>query len=392
MADGLPLPLPAPVPGLAFSDQLVFEADELLETHPIAVPLVAGGMRCHGGFDADGSYVSPRTKKRTPAIRAWQLQHEKTFGRPILEIPLDAWPAHYPSVPQTRFLLREGVTRPIVSALTRVGTVEGFGANIGRMAIADLQPHFREDLTGTATSHLSRGLYEAHGRDEAGFENEGGHRQMWFAARDIAFEDPPTENEIARMLQIMGIGGGAGYGGPGASPAAALAQMQADRQFPADVEFALEAQIARMVRLLFIELAAYRTFAWAEEVLSDTSLVAGDGEAARLVSFIRADERPHVEYLRTVLSEIRDRTLVGASGARHPARPLIEGLWERALAQSLRMNRSESRAMQLRTIESALEDHPRRARILEEFHALGSVRPAPDGTWIDNPLAQGGIA
>ena len=36
----------------------------------------------------------------------------------------------------------------------------------------------------------SAGLYEAHARDEAGFEDEGGHKQMWFAARDIAFENP----------------------------------------------------------------------------------------------------------------------------------------------------------------------------------------------------------
>ena len=54
---------------------------------------------------------------------------------------------------------------------------------------------FDEDVDGTAIDHLDRGLYEAHARDEAGFEDEGGHKQMWFAARDIAFENPVTEDE-----------------------------------------------------------------------------------------------------------------------------------------------------------------------------------------------------
>jgi hypothetical protein len=142
-----------------------------------------------------------------------------------------------------------------------------------------------------------------------------------------------------------------------------------------------------MVRLLFIELAAYRTFAWAEEVLSDIDLVAGDGEAARLVSYIRADERPHVEYLRTVLSEMRDRTLIGTSGRRYSGKETIGTLWDNALAQSLGQSRRENRAMQLRAIESDLEGHPRRDAILEEFHLLGDIRPGPDGEWISTSSA-----
>ncbi len=33
------------------------------------------------------------------------------------------------------------------------------------------------------------------------------------------------------------------------------------------------------------------------------------------MSYIRADETPHVEYLRTALTEMRDRTWIGTSGA-----------------------------------------------------------------------------
>ena len=43
--------------------------------------------------------------------------------------------------------------------------------------------HFDESIDGTAIEHLDRGLFEAHARDEAGWEDEGGHKQMWFAAR-----------------------------------------------------------------------------------------------------------------------------------------------------------------------------------------------------------------
>ena len=82
----------------------------------------------------------------------------------------------------------------------------------------------------------------------------------------------------------------------------------ANRVLPDDIDFDLESLIERMTRLLLIEISAFHLFAWAETLLADDELVAGDGEAARLVSFIRSDETPHVEYLRTVLSEMRDRT------------------------------------------------------------------------------------
>src|SRR5512144_704049 len=59
----------------AVTEQLEYTESELLENHDFAEPLIAGGVRCHGGFDDDGVYVSPRTKRRVPAIEAWQAQH-----------------------------------------------------------------------------------------------------------------------------------------------------------------------------------------------------------------------------------------------------------------------------------------------------------------------------
>ncbi len=221
-------------------------------------------------------------------------------------MPLEWWERSFPNVEQARFLIRAGVPEPLMATLTRIGTVEGFGANIRLLQPKDLQRHFVEDIGGTAIDHLGQGLFEAHGRDEAGWDEEAGHKDMWFAARDIAFERSCEELDIEAMLARMGFGAGR----PGA---------EAARLLPDDVPAELEMMVSLMVRVLFIEISAFHTFAWAEAWMSDAELVAGDGEAARLVSFIRADETPHVGYLRTALTEMRDRTWRGDGGAPMPA-------------------------------------------------------------------------
>lgn len=345
--------------------------DELLESHPVAEPLFAGGVRCHGGFDESGRYVSPRTRNRWTAIEAWQAQHAEQFGTPLLDIALDAWPEAYPNVEQARFLLRSGIPEPIISVLTRIGTVEGFGAMIRYSLIPDFQACFEEDVRGTALTHLDNGLYEAHARDEAGYGDEGGHKQMWFAARDVAFESPVTEDQTEIMLQRMGITTASGGRGP----------MLPEPMFD-DVDPNLEQLIARMSSLLLIEISAHHIFAWAEEVLADADLVAGDGEASRLVSYIRADEAPHVAYLKTVLSEMRDRTFVISSGKRRAGAEVVGTLWERAKGESLGVRREQNLRLTLREVEHAVAGHPRRDDVLEEFHSLGSIRPSPDGGWV----------
>ena len=345
---------------------------ELLTDHDVAEPLIAGGVRCHGGFTADGEYVSPRTKNRVPAIAAWQQSHREQFGTEILDAPIELWPEVFPNVAQSKYLLREGVAEPTVSSLTRIGTVEGFGSMIRTVQVDRLQSHFDESIAGTALEHLHRGLFEAHARDEAGWEEEGGHKQMWFAARDIAFGDPVTEDMTQAMLIRMGI---VAADGKPPTPQAAQAAAQALRRFP-DLDLALEMMLRRMVGLLFIEVSAFHTFAWAEAVLSDRDLVAGDGAAADLVSYVRADETPHVEYLRTALTEMRDRTFVGASGRRISGREVVGTLWDAALDQSLHVTRENALKTAMAEVEHALESNPRRSELLEGFRALGPV-PAP---------------
>jgi hypothetical protein len=350
--------------------QTEYTEHELLENVDYVEPLIAGGVKCHGGFDENGEYVSPRTKNRVPAIRAWQQNHTETFGTELLDIPLETWPENYPNVAQAKYLISEGVTDPISATLTRIGTVEGFGAMIRYSLFPDLQKCFDEDIRGTATSHLQVGLYEAHARDEAGFEDEGGHKQMWFASRDIAFENPVTADQTEIMLQRMGFSGN----GPGGGANAAQRMVNGSGAFP-DLDPYLEALIERMTRLLLIEISAFHTFAWAEEVLADPDLCAGEGEAARLVSYIRADETPHVEYLKTTLTEMRDRTIVGQSGKKIPGRTVIEAVWDRAVQESLGERRQQNLKITLREVEVALEGKKNAKDILHRFHELGSVKP-----------------
>jgi hypothetical protein len=358
--------------------QLEWTEDALLATDEIDEPLVVGGVRCHGGFDADGAYRSPRTRNRAPAIDAWQRQHTATFDTELIDVPLSTWPETYPNVDQAKFLIGEGVREPIITALTRIGTVEGFGAMIRYATVGDPQRYFDESIAGTALAHLDRGLFEAHARDEAGFEAEAGHKQMWFAARDVAFEHPVTEDETALMLERMGIGGG---GRTVPDPQRIRRQMEEARVF-ADLDLDFEMLIQRMINILLIEISAFHTFAWAETVLADTDLVAGDGEAARLVSYVRQDETPHVEYLKTALTEMRDRTFVGESGRKYAGTEIVGRLWDRGLAESLGPRREQNLKVTLREVEHALDGHARRDALLEGFHAHGSIRPTDDGAFV----------
>ncbi len=62
------------------TDQVDYAEPELLASHRYAEPLIVAGVRCHGGFDDDGAYISPRTANRVPAIAAWQAKHRRDFG------------------------------------------------------------------------------------------------------------------------------------------------------------------------------------------------------------------------------------------------------------------------------------------------------------------------
>jgi hypothetical protein len=360
--------------------QVTYTETELLADHDFVEPLIANGVRCHGGFDEDGAYVSPRTLNRWPAIHAWEEQRVEQFDTPILDIPLDSWPENFPSIEQSKFLIRNGVTEPTISALTRIGTVEGFGSMLRMLPVPDFTALFDEDITGTAIAHIGTGLFEAHARDEAGFEDEAGHNLMWFAARDIAFEHPVTDDQTAKMLARMGIDN---------SPKTPddIARMRdaaiAGRTLPDGIDFMAEMVVARMIGLLLIEISAFHGFTWAAGVLSDTELIAGEGEAGRIIDYIRADESPHVAWLQTALSEMRDRTWVGSDGTRYAGTDMIGQMWERAVSESVLLRRAENLQFTMKEIELAAAGRSDADDLIDEMLSLGTVVRLADGSVVD---------
>ncbi len=271
--------------------QLEFTRDELLTSHPVEEPLMAGDVLCHGGF-IGGRYYSPRTLVRIPAIHAWKGRLAAE-GHPLVYFPREYLPPQYPNYEQAKLLLLSGVSEPVVRTLTTIAIVEGFGARIREVGPLRLESDVVEDLGGTCLAHLEGGLFEAHARDEAGWRREGGHKQMWEAARDLGLDHPDVPGDVLMQL-MMNMGGGG--------------RRAATRNVP-EISKPLESLITLMANVMVIEIFAAEMFAWGRRLLGDPEISARPAEAGGMVACIEADESPHVEYLRTALSELRARDL-----------------------------------------------------------------------------------
>jgi hypothetical protein len=332
--------------------QLEYTPEELLENGAYSEPLIGNGVRCHGGFLPDGSYRSPRTIHRAPAIEAWQQQH-LAGGAPLIEIAPSLMPPQYPNVEQAVLLCRAGVREPVVRALTIIAVVEGFGAIIRDVRVPDLSQQLVEPIGGTALAHLDQGLFEAHARDEAGWGDEGGHKQMWEAARDLAFENPKIPGDV--LMRIMGGGG---------------RRAQKRRRSYPQIDEKLERMIATMAQVLVVEIFAESVFQWGLDVLSNEEISAAPGEAARMVSHIRQDESPHVEYLRAALSELSARTIRTVDGKTLPGRDVVRGMLHRILAQTTRNRPKEQRERSQEALAEALKDATSPKALMDEFLSL----------------------
>src|SRR5207248_4581307 len=183
---------------------------------------------------------------------------------------------------------------------------------------------------------------------------------MWYAVRDIAFDDPMddvTDNRLrATIERAAGSVPPPSFGG--------------SRRFE-EIEPGREALITFMTRVLFIEIRAFHAFAWAAGLLGDGDLVAGDGTAADLVGHIRQDETPHVDYLRTSLSEMRERSFAGASGRKLAGAEVIDTVWDACLTESLGLGDARNRAIADALIDGELGRRPDGRELREEFDRIG---------------------
>ena len=342
-------------------DKLTYSSEELLADGSYAAPLFAGEVLCHGGFDADGNYRSPRTLHRSPAVLSWQAQLQRN-GHTLIDIPESLIPPQFPSVGQAKLVLKAGVREPVVRALTVISILEGFGAIIRDVRVEGLQSHFVEPIDGTALAHLERGLFEAHARDEAGYKDQGGHKQMWEAARDLALDNPKIPADV--FLRLMGDRGQA---------------RAADPVFP-QLERKLYRMLSMMAQVYVIEVFAKRTFDWGEALLSDPEVSAQPERAGAMIDHIRSDESPHVEYLRTALSEARTRTLRTADGSALSGATAVDGLLHHVLSRVIETRPREQRDDTRNSLIRAIEAGQAGPSLLEEFDALAPTWTAPART------------
>jgi hypothetical protein len=339
-------------------DRTRFTAEELLSSGDCAEPLIANGVRCHGGFDEDGHYLSPRTLHRTPAVLAWQAQLARD-GHDLIEIARELMPPQYPNVEQAKLMLRHDVRDPAVRALTIISIVEGFGAMIRDVKVPELTSIFVEPTDGTALAHLQHGLFEAHARDESGYRDEGGHKQMWEAARDAALENPKIPGDV--LMRLMGRRGRGGRPQPA---------------FP-EIGEELERMLGFMANVLVVEVFAEGTFQWGIDVLSDPEVSAAPEVAGGMVRNIQADEKPHVEYLRTALSEARARTIRTVDGKEISGRTVVDGLLHRILGQMTKNRRRDQQDDIREGLVEAMKSVSNPAALLEEFDAMATEWTPP---------------
>ncbi len=337
----------APLPG-----QLEFSPQQLLSGDVTDEPLIADGLLCHGGF-IDGAYVSPRCLYREPAIRNWQRRLLDEGGA-LISLPTKYVPPHYPNYEQAKLLLQEGVVDPVTRSLTTISIVEGFGARIRDVPVPDLHAEIVEDIGGTALSHLDRGLMEAHARDEAGHRSEGGHKQMWEAARDLGLDKPEIPDDV--LLRMMS---GQRRSGPG-------------RMFP-ELSKKLEALITILSNVMVIEVFADDVFEWAKKLLGDPEVSANPEAAAAMVAHIQADERPHVQYLRTALSEMRARTLRSEDGKQEiPGHQVVDEIFKRQLLGMATQRPREQREELRSEVHRTFVDERQASELASRFDSLDS--------------------
>jgi hypothetical protein len=339
-------------------DTLILSRDELLSSHDYASPQIEAGYRLHGGFLGDGRYASPRTLARTPAVERW-AQAVIDNGGTLIDVSRGILPGElWPNYAQAKLLLKAGLDRTFWTSLTTTGIVEARGAVLCTVTPPDFQPLVTQDLSGTLTGHLAKGLLWAHGADEGGDPGNraiGAHDVMWFAVRDLVFaKDAYPMPEVERVTRT-----------------------EPERQMP-QIPAAHENLIKLLMSVLVVEVRAESFFTHCCTLLRDRELFVGRrGEAehaAELVERIRQDEAIHVRYLQVFVSELRQFTFGGVKGA-----TFIDPIWDRVRGF---VQPERQRVMQA-AIRAEAEQKlgPDRARkLLADFDALETQSPVRQST------------
>jgi hypothetical protein len=357
------------------SDRRHYTKKELLADSEYASRLRHEGILFHGGLDASGSYVPPRSRHRLDAIRAWTAHLARAGHSTRVIDPQAVERVFFPTVEQSKTLLRHGARGAMTRMLTLIGITEGFGNDgIRSLPVLDVQRYFKEPIDGTCLSHLHQGMLEAHGNDEAGCGNEAGHDAMWYAIRDAALDHPAI---TADMYENLPIAPPPGYSGPAKPSPEAIGVGRMSQQFFPTLDFLFEVTLKAMAQILVIELMAYSTFAWAQEVLSDPSCSAEPDLPARLVGYIQEDENIHVAYLQCALAEARARTMLATDGSTIEGRGVIDAICNNAIADHTGSRFDRLMSFRMGQIRAELAGRPDGDTIITHLAATGPIPDQP---------------
>lgn len=335
-----------------------FTPEELLASHAYASPQREGGFLLHGGFDAQGQYIPPRSLHRAPAIEAWTKHLLERAGQPLQTDASLLDGIRYPNAAQMKFLLLSGLGQTFWNTLTITGHIEARGRILAEIVFPEFQDHVEQDVSEMAVGHLNRGLLHAHGLDEGGEPDKGigGHDVMWFALRDLAFgptefAEPEVPENIAR---------------PEAS----------SREVP-EVSEAIERTLSMLLNLLLIEFRAELGFQLAEELLRDPELFperrSGAEQAAVLVGRIRRDEEIHVSSLKLILGEIRTLDFRTRDGKAVAGSSIVDPLWANIVSWATVQQPQENAKRQREMLTQRILAHPDGEALRVQFEALGEL-------------------
>lgn len=340
--------------------RLRYSREDLMASHAYARPHEAVGYRLHGGFLSDGTYVSPRTLHRWPAVKAWG-EALKARGWPLIDADGDLLKhGSYPNEAQQGLLLRSGLGQTLWNSLTTTGVIEARGQALCNVPAPDLQKLIVEDISDTSLAHLGLGLFYAHGADEGGDPADmslGAHDAMWFAVRDLVFGKgaypiPETPGSIGRPVE--------------------------GREMPQLPE-GIEQIVKLMMNVLMIEVRAESFFAFCCRLFRDPTLFTdkrAEAEmAAVMVEHIRTDEAVHVAYLQLAISELRSVTLRTVDGGTISGAAVIDPVWAKMVDWHGREEREIAAARTRATLEEqvvAAKGEAAGRALLAEFDALAS--------------------
>ena len=336
--------------------KLIYTPEEIEAEHDYATQHIECGLTLHGGFDDQGRYISPRTKHRWDAVKAW---HQALVQRhqPLVEATTALLTEeNFPNVPQQIHLLKHGIEQSFWNSLTITGLIEARGRALADVVAPDFQKIIQEDLSETALGHMSKGLLRAHGWDEGGLPGSsiGGHDVMWYAARDLIFGKdkypiPEAPASIGREKN-----------------------EQEMLQLPPEYEML----IAFLMNLLMIEVRAERAFDFYEKVMRSEEVFLhrrkGAETAVTLVNRIRQDEAVHVAWLQVAISEFRSFTIKSLDGGTVSGAEILDPIWEKMvhwhaidIHETTRPASMEALKQQMLAIENGTQ-------IYEQFESLAA--------------------